>query len=83
MQRGEYIVIPPDATPEETIEKGIKEKADYLVMEGKGTGISGAFAPFEKKGEPELVLRHAYGMKGRIIYIYTIRKESRRLRMTS
>jgi hypothetical protein len=71
---GEYVLIPPEATPEEIVEKGGKEKADYLVVEGKGTEISGAFAPFEKKGELELVLRHPYGKKGKTIFVYKIGK---------
>jgi hypothetical protein len=71
---GEYVLIPPEATPEEIIEKGRKEKADYLVTEGKGTAISDAFAPFEKKGALELVLRHPYGKKGRTMYVYKMKK---------
>jgi len=71
---GTYALIPPEATPEEIVEKGEKEKADYLVTEGKGTAISDAFAPFEKKGALELVLRHPYGWKGRIMYVYKMKK---------
>jgi hypothetical protein len=71
---GTYLLIPPEARPEEIIAKGEKEKADYLVIEGKGTGISDAFAPFEKKGALELVLRHPYGWKGRIVYVYKMKK---------
>jgi len=71
---GEYVLIPPAATPKEIIEKGKKEKADYLVVEEKGTEISEAFVPFEKKGALELVLRHPYGWKGRIVYVYKMKK---------
>jgi 4-amino-4-deoxy-L-arabinose transferase-like glycosyltransferase len=71
---GEYVTSPPKATPEEIVEKGRKEKVDYLVMEGKGTGDSRAFAPFERKGELELVLRHPYGKKGRTVYVYKMKK---------
>jgi uncharacterized membrane protein len=71
---GEYALIPHEATPEEIVGKGKKEKADYLVVEGKGTGISEALAPFEKKGELELVLRQPYGWKGRTMYVYKIKK---------
>jgi hypothetical protein len=71
---GRYLLFPPEARPEEIIAKGEKEKADYLVIEGKGTGISDAFAPFEKKGALELVLRHPYGWKGRIVYVYKMKK---------
>jgi hypothetical protein len=71
---GTYALIPPAATPEEIVAKGEKEKADYLVTEGKGTAISDAFAPFEKKGALELVLRHPYGWKGKIMYVYKMKK---------
>jgi hypothetical protein len=71
---GTYLLIPPEARPEEIVEKGRKEKADYLVIEGKGTQISDAFAPFEKKGALELILRHPYGSKGRIVYVYKMKK---------
>lgn len=71
---GTFTLIPPEATPEEIVAKGEKEKADYLVTEGKGTAISDAFAPFEKKGALELVLRHPYGWKGRIVYVYKMKK---------
>jgi len=71
---GTYALIPPKATPKEIVEKGRKEKADYLVVEGKGTGISDAFSPFEKKGELELVLHHPYGWKGRTMYVYKMKK---------
>jgi hypothetical protein len=71
---GTYALIPPKATPEEIVKKGEKEKADYLVVEGKGTGISDAFGPFEKKGALELVLRHPYGWKGRTVYVYKMKK---------
>jgi 4-amino-4-deoxy-L-arabinose transferase-like glycosyltransferase len=71
---GTYALIPPAATPEEIIAKGEKEKADYLVIEGKGTAISDAFAPFEKKGALELVFRHPYGWKGKIMYVYKMKK---------
>jgi 4-amino-4-deoxy-L-arabinose transferase-like glycosyltransferase len=67
---GEYVAIPPEANPEEIVEKGRREKTDYLVMEEKGTGLSETFAPFEKKGELDLVLRHPAGKKGRTIYVY-------------
>jgi 4-amino-4-deoxy-L-arabinose transferase-like glycosyltransferase len=80
---GAYLLIPPEATADETVEKGIKEKADYLVVQGQGTGVSGAFAPFTKKGELELVLRHTYGKKGGTIYIYKIMKEPRHPRKAS
>jgi len=72
---GTYLLIPPQARPEEIVEQGEREKADYLVLEGKGTVISDAFAPFEKKGELELVLRHPYGWKGRTVYVYTMKKK--------
>jgi hypothetical protein len=71
---GTYALIPPEATPEQIVEKAEKEKADYLVIEGKGTAISDAFAPFEKKGVLELVLRQPYGWKGRTLYVYKIKK---------
>jgi hypothetical protein len=71
---GKYVIIPPEATPEEIVEKGREEKVDYLVIEEKGTESSGAFAPFEKKGELELVLCHPYGKKGRTIYVYKMKK---------
>jgi hypothetical protein len=72
---GEYIAIPPEAKPEEVVTRGIKEeRADYLVMEGKGTAIADAFAPFEKKGELKLVLSRPSGRKGRTIYVYEIKK---------
>jgi hypothetical protein len=71
---GTYLLIPSGATSEKIVEKGEKEKADYLVLEGKGTGISDAFAPFEKKGKLELVLRHPYGWKGRTVYVYKMKK---------
>ncbi|MCJ7547008.1 MAG: glycosyltransferase family 39 protein [Deltaproteobacteria bacterium] len=71
---GTYLLIPPEARPEEIVEKGRKEKADYLVIEGKGTQISDAFAPFEKKGALELILRHPYGHEGRIVYVYKMKK---------
>jgi hypothetical protein len=71
---GEYVLIPPKATPEEIIEKGRKEKAGYLVIEGKGTVITDVFTPFVKQGELELVLRHPYGKKGRTMYVYKMKK---------
>jgi hypothetical protein len=71
---GTYALIPPEATPEEIVAKGEKEKADYLVIEGKGNAISDAFAPFEKKGALELVFRHPHGWKGMIVYVYRIKK---------
>jgi hypothetical protein len=71
---GTYLLIPPEARPEEIVEQGEREKADYLVIEGKGTGIADTFAPFEKKGKLELVLRHPYGWKGRIVYVYKMKK---------
>jgi hypothetical protein len=71
---GTYLLFPPEARPEEIVEEGEKYKADYLVIEGKETGIPDAFAPFEKKGALELVLRHPYGWKGRIVYVYKMKK---------
>jgi hypothetical protein len=71
---GRYLLFLPEARPEEIIAKGEKEKADYLVIEGKGTAISDAFTPFEKKGALELVLRHPYGWKGKIMYVYKMKK---------
>jgi hypothetical protein len=73
---GTYVLIPPEATPEEIVEKGLREKADYLVMDGTGTGISDACAPFEKekKGLLKLVFRYPYGKKGRTIYVYRMKK---------
>jgi 4-amino-4-deoxy-L-arabinose transferase-like glycosyltransferase len=73
--RGEYVSIPPQATPEEIVRKGAKESIDYLVIEEKGSGLSESFIPFEKKGELELVLRHPYGRKGRTIYVYKMKKQ--------
>ncbi len=72
---GEYVLIPPKAIPLKIVEKGTKEKADYLVMEGKGTEISDACAPFEKQGELELVFCHPNGKKGKAIYVYKLRKQ--------
>ncbi|MCJ7663503.1 MAG: glycosyltransferase family 39 protein [Desulfobacterales bacterium] len=75
---GTYVFIPPETRPEtrpeKIVEEGKKERADYLAFEGKGTVISDAFAPFEKKGALELVLRHPYGSKGRIMYVYKMKK---------
>jgi hypothetical protein len=73
--RGEYVSIPPQATPEEIVRKGAKESIDYLVIEEKESGLSESFIPFEKKGELELVLRHPYGRKGRTIYVYKMKKQ--------
>jgi 4-amino-4-deoxy-L-arabinose transferase-like glycosyltransferase len=71
---GRYLLIPPEARPEEIVEQGEKKKADYLVIEGKGAEISDALAPFEKKGELELVLCRPAGKKGKTIYVYRMRK---------
>lgn len=71
---GTYLPIPPTSTPERMVEEGEKKKADYLVVEGKETEVSDAFAPFEKKGVLELVLSHPYGSKGKIIYVYKMKK---------
>ena len=80
---GKLVSIPPQATPEKIVRKGIKESIDYLVIEEKGSRVSGSFAPFEKKGELELVHRHPYGDKGRVIYIYKLRKKMNRPRKAS
>lgn len=71
---GTYVLIPSEATPEEIVEKGTKEKADYLIFEGKETTVSDAFAPFERKGELKLVHRQPYGKKGKTIVVYKITK---------
>jgi hypothetical protein len=71
---GRYLLFPPEARPEEVVEQGEREKADYLVIEGKGAEISDTLAPFEKKGEFELVFRHPAGKKGSTIYVYRMRK---------
>ncbi|OGP83562.1 MAG: hypothetical protein A2Z08_06020 [Deltaproteobacteria bacterium RBG_16_54_11] len=70
----EYIMIPSGATPEEIVKKGMAEGADYLVIEERKSEISGAFAAFEKKGVLKLVLRHPYGRKGMVVYVYTMKK---------
>jgi len=82
---GTYVLIPPEATPDKIVEKGREGKADYLVIEGKGTEISDAFATFEKQGELELVHRHPYGKKEKAIYVYKLllRKQLKRLPRTS
>ncbi|MBN1254722.1 MAG: glycosyltransferase family 39 protein [Deltaproteobacteria bacterium] len=72
---GAYVTIPPGVTPEKIVNMGIKQRVDYLVIEGKGTEVSDTFAPFEKKGDLELVLRHPYGHKGRVIYVYKMRRQ--------
>jgi 4-amino-4-deoxy-L-arabinose transferase-like glycosyltransferase len=72
---GTYLLIPPEARPEDIVKKGEKEKADYLVIEGKGSEIPDAFAPFEKRGALKLVLSQPQGRrKGRIIYLYKMKK---------
>ena len=71
---GEYVFIPPKATPENIVNMGIKQRVDYLIIEEKGIEVSDTFAPFEKKGDLEFVLHHPYGDKKRVIYVYKIRK---------
>ena len=71
---GTHLLIPSGATAEEIVKKGIAEGADYLVFEERKKKISGAFAPFVKKGVLKLVLRYPYGQEGRIIYVYTMTK---------
>jgi hypothetical protein len=70
---GEYVLIPPKATADKIVQRGKWKKADYLVIEEKGVGISNSLIPFEKKGDLKLVYRHPYGRKGRIIYAYRLR----------
>lgn len=72
---GEYLSIPSKATPEQIIREGKRKGADYLVMEEKGQKKPAAFISFERKGDVRLVHRHPYGDKGRIIYVYKIRKQ--------
>jgi hypothetical protein len=71
---GEYVLIPPASTPQGIMKEGEKEKANYLVIEGNGTEIHDAFAPFEKKGTLELVLCQPHGWKGKIVYVYKMKK---------
>jgi len=70
---GEYLQFPYKAIPKKIISKGRREKADYLVLEEEGNKISGAFVPFEQKGELDLLLRHPYGNEGKVIYVYKLR----------
>jgi hypothetical protein len=72
---GDYVLIPPKATPDKIVQRGKWKKADYLVIEEKGVGISNSLIPFEKKGDLKLVYRHPYGKKGRVIYVYKIRRQ--------
>jgi hypothetical protein len=73
---GEYVAIPPKATPEKIVGEGKRKGADYLVVEEKGDGIAKSLIPFEKKGELKLVHRHPYGKEGRTIYVYRLSRES-------
>jgi len=70
---GRYLSIPPKATPEKIVNRGKRAGIDYLVIEEKRSSISKSLTPFEKEGELELILRHPYGRKGRIIYVYRLR----------
>jgi hypothetical protein len=72
---GEYVSIPPKATPEKIVNMGIKQRVDYLVIEEKGNSIAKSLTPFEQTGELRLVYRHPYGDRGRVIYVYKIRKQ--------
>jgi hypothetical protein len=80
---GEYLEFPYKAIPKRIVRKGEREEADYLVIEGKGVGISNSLIPFEKKGELECILRHPYGKKGKIIYVYKFSKRVRQPRKAS
>ncbi len=71
---GTYLLIPSGANAEEIVKKGEKEKADYLVIEGKGTGIPDAFTPFEKSGTLKLVISEPPLWKGKTVYVYKIKK---------
>jgi len=80
---GEYLPMPPKATPQRIVRAGKKKGADYLVMEEKGQENSDAFVSFEKKGDLRLVHRYPYGDEGRVIYVYKIRKQRDRPRKAS
>jgi hypothetical protein len=80
---GEYLEFPYKAIPKRIVRKGKQEGADYLVIEGRGIGISNSLIPFEKKGELECILRHPYGKKGKIIYVYKFSKRVRQPRKAS
>jgi hypothetical protein len=71
---GTYLLIPPGARPKEIVEQGERGKADYLVIEGKGSAIPDAFAPFEKNGALKLVRSQPPPWKGKTVYVYKMRK---------
>lgn len=80
---GEYLQFPYKVIPKRIVGKGKREGADYLVIEEKGTEAADAFASFEKKGDVRLIYRHPYGDKGRVIYVYTMKKQKNRPRKAS
>lgn len=80
---GEYLRFPYKAIPKRIVRKGRREGADYLIIEWKGQEGPDAFASFEKKRMLKLVFRHPYGDKGRVIYVYKIRKKLNRPRKVS
>ena len=72
---GAYVTIPLAVTPLKIVNMGIEKGVDYLVIEEKGTEVSDTFTPFEQQGDLKLVYRHPYGNKGKVIFVYKIRKQ--------
>jgi hypothetical protein len=72
---GTCLLIPSETRPAQTVDMGEKEKADYLVIGGKGSAIRDVFSPFEKSGSLKLVRCQPPRWKGKTVYVYKIKKK--------
>jgi hypothetical protein len=71
---GAYVTIPPAVAPVKIVNMGMEKGVDYLVIEEKEGDLSDTFTPFEQQGDLKLVYRHPYGNKGKVIFVYKIRR---------
>ena len=74
---GKYESIPPGMPTEKIVQRAKWKKADYLIIEEKGSSIAKSLSPFEQKGDLKLVYRHLYGKRARTIYAYRLRGKSK------